>query len=487
MADITSLIARPPGFDYRTLADPLEGYMQGRDANRQMQLQNEFSQGLPRGADGQIDWARAVEKMADSQAKFGSNPTNAAQLVLQGRQMQEDSDFASRLERLATPQGASRPAAVSSQPPQAAAPTGGPATSSDPSYTIPASQAASANNQPIPTPEGVPLPQPRPPQAGQQAGAPQPTGAQTQDPEVAQQVASLTALLARARTPQQATAIQTRLNQLQPDRQIMTTPEGTIISIDKRTGAVTPIYQAPKLPTFGRTGGSSEEPQYGFIDPNTRTVSNVGGAPAEPNNPYAQPGKTTDEQAKAGLYTSRMLEAEQILRKPAIVDAATNLTQRGLGAIPVLGNFAFTESGKAYQSFDQAQRNFINAVLRRESGAVIAESEFANAKKQYFPQPGDTSQQINQKRMNREEAIRGIAAGAGRGYIPPAIFNEAGNLVPNPKARRTPQDGQPQQQQPQRQPTQAAQAAPAPDARQAPDGNWYVETEPGKFSRVDPQ
>ena len=39
------------------------------------------------------------------------------------------------------------------------------------------------------------------------------------------------------------------------------------------------------------------------------------------------------------------------------------------------------------QMFEQAERNFINAILRQESGAAIADSEFNNARKQYMPQP----------------------------------------------------------------------------------------------------
>jgi hypothetical protein len=42
------------------------------------------------------------------------------------------------------------------------------------------------------------------------------------------------------------------------------------------------------------------------------------------------------------------------------------------------------------QKYDQAKADFINAQLRRESGAAIAQSEFSNADKQYFPVPGDT-------------------------------------------------------------------------------------------------
>ena len=55
-----------------------------------------------------------------------------------------------------------------------------------------------------------------------------------------------------------------------------------------------------------------------------------------------------------------------------------------------------------FKQIEQAQRDFINAVLRRESGAVIGEPEFENARLQYFPQPGDTPEVVKQKQKNRE-------------------------------------------------------------------------------------
>ena len=60
------------------------------------------------------------------------------------------------------------------------------------------------------------------------------------------------------------------------------------------------------------------------------------------------------------------------------------------------------------QVFEQAQRNFINAVLRRESGAVISESEFANARRQYFPQPGDGPEVLANKARNRQVVIENL-------------------------------------------------------------------------------
>lgn len=60
------------------------------------------------------------------------------------------------------------------------------------------------------------------------------------------------------------------------------------------------------------------------------------------------------------------------------------------------------------QQFEQAQRNFVNSVLRQESGAAIADSEFENAKKQYFPMPWDSKAVMDQKKQNRMQATRNM-------------------------------------------------------------------------------
>lgn len=61
----------------------------------------------------------------------------------------------------------------------------------------------------------------------------------------------------------------------------------------------------------------------------------------------------------------------------------------------------------------QAERSFINAILRRESGAAIAESEFASAEKQYFPRPGDSPEVVAQKKRNRQIRLEGLRREAG--------------------------------------------------------------------------
>lgn len=72
--------------------------------------------------------------------------------------------------------------------------------------------------------------------------------------------------------------------------------------------------------------------------------------------------------------------------------------------------------GENYRQYDQASRNFINATLRRESGAAISAGEFANAKKQYLPVPGDDPATLAQKAANRRQIRENLRAEGGSAY-----------------------------------------------------------------------
>lgn len=88
-----------------------------------------------------------------------------------------------------------------------------------------------------------------------------------------------------------------------------------------------------------------------------------------------------------------------------------------------------------FQKFDQATRNYINATLRRESGASIAESEFQNARKQYIPQPGDTDEMLAQKAANRRQVFEnfraeGQSAFDKMAYVSPVRAEQKGMGIP---------------------------------------------------------
>lgn len=133
--------------------------------------------------------------------------------------------------------------------------------------------------------------------------------------------------------------------------------------------------------------------------------------------------KLTEGQAKAFMFGNRALEADRIISgmvdkngEPAYSPMAIN-AKESASNVPLvggaLGYVANKAIGENEQKVEQAQRDFINAVLRQESGAVISPEEFNNARKQYFPQPGDSKAVIEQKARNRQRAIEGFKVGAG--------------------------------------------------------------------------
>lgn len=147
----------------------------------------------------------------------------------------------------------------------------------------------------------------------------------------------------------------------------------------------------------------------------------------------ATPPKLTELQGKAQLFGSRAAEADKLLLglEGKYSPAALNSKQYAEG-VPIIGG-ALGYAGNSMlsantQKAEQAQRDFVNAVLRLESGAAIAQSEFENAQRQYFPQPGDSKAVIEQKRNNRTTAINGLRTMAG-----PA----AGAVQPRKESTRT--------------------------------------------------
>ena len=138
-------------------------------------------------------------------------------------------------------------------------------------------------------------------------------------------------------------------------------------------------------------------------------LSRTGGEPSIVQGIRPAPKGMNETQAKAAGFADRIAEAN-----PMIDISPPTVGSMILSDVPG-GNFALNPQ---QQKFFQAERNFINAVLRRESGAVISDPEFANARKQYIPQPGDSDGVLEQKRRNRQTVLRSLARDAGPSYQP---------------------------------------------------------------------
>lgn len=133
----------------------------------------------------------------------------------------------------------------------------------------------------------------------------------------------------------------------------------------------------------------------------------------------------TEFQGKNMLFGTRSAEAHNVLNN--LEDKVTFTSLWAKQKMGAAGRASMTESERM---MDQAQRNFVNAVLRQESGAVISDPEFKNAQIQYFPQPGDDAKTLEQKRQNRETAINGFQKIAGPGGDDIAAIRERGKKMP---------------------------------------------------------
>lgn len=189
---------------------------------------------------------------------------------------------------------------------------------------------------------------------------------------------------------------------------------------------------AKGLAPQGPTSLQALETENGFVTFNPRTGA---------VNPLTSGGQQltgkgglTEGQGNAVAYGMRMQQAHEILKPletaglkdtgkirslvsgtvgatPLIGDALSRGTDNIFNVLPtVLGGLSEDQ-----QKAVQGRVNFITAVLRKESGASIAPTEFATAEKNYFPAPGDSEAIVKQKQQARETAIQAMKLQAGKG------------------------------------------------------------------------
>lgn len=151
-------------------------------------------------------------------------------------------------------------------------------------------------------------------------------------------------------------------------------------------------------------------------------------------------GNLTGEQSNAVAFGARALDAQNMLRQlEAAGTTNTNPVYRAVSGLPViggaLGGAANFLNSDQQQSYEQAKRNFVSAILRKESGAAISESEFLNEEKKYFPQTNDSAATIEQKARARDLAIEALKAqaGPGAGLIPSIVANANQDYASQPR------------------------------------------------------
>lgn len=119
----------------------------------------------------------------------------------------------------------------------------------------------------------------------------------------------------------------------------------------------------------------------------------------------ASGGKPSDMQRLSAAYADRTTQSDK-----TAMQFEAKLTGLGAQYDVQLPNLLKSPEGQRYK---QAEDEFINAALRRESGAAIQPSEYDRFEKIYFVRPGDTPDTIAQKQAARKRVVDGFAMAAG--------------------------------------------------------------------------
>lgn len=122
-------------------------------------------------------------------------------------------------------------------------------------------------------------------------------------------------------------------------------------------------------------------------------------------------GALTEGQSKDAVFSTRARGALPTIDE--FGEALTNPIAQGVSGLPG-GNYMV---GENFQRAQQAGNEFLQAILRKDTGAAITSQEVAEYGSVYLPRPGDSPATLQQKQQSRQRALAAIEAG-----MPPAAI-----------------------------------------------------------------
>lgn len=147
----------------------------------------------------------------------------------------------------------------------------------------------------------------------------------------------------------------------------------------------------------------------------------------------ANSGGGTVEERKAAMFVGRLEGAKQVFDAPVMGPDGKPMTNQSGAPITIENAFGkpgvletmfesapFGETlanqarSAGRQQYRQAQEDWVTAILRPESGAVIGPEEMQSKIVTFFPQIGDAPPVIAQKKAAREASEKGLRLMAGR-------------------------------------------------------------------------
>lgn len=177
----------------------------------------------------------------------------------------------------------------------------------------------------------------------------------------------------------------------------MPTPQSAIAKLeaDRRAGLINEEQYQAALTAMAPAGMSVSVGPDGQV----QFTQGPGAATAKP---------FTEGQSKDVVYATRAQGALQVLEP--VAEELTSLGSQVAGYDPT-GFVRSRVQSPEYQVARNAGDEFLQAILRKDTGAAITRDEQALYGETYLPQPGDGPQVLEAKRAARQRAVAAINAG----------------------------------------------------------------------------
>jgi hypothetical protein len=192
----------------------------------------------------------------------------------------------------------------------------------------------------------------------------------------------------------------------------MATPEE--IAQAKQAGATVTPYQAPSQ-------AQPREPKMYEVEvpgPDGTLIKKVvseaemrAGVTVAPKSVGNKPVTGAERQALS--FYNRAKEASEGIEELEDRITDRNVVSQAWNTSDWMPNIAKSDDQQLYE---QHQRTFTEARLRKESGAAIPPAEFESDRKTYWVQPGDSDETKKRKRVARAKLLEGLAYSAGKAY-----------------------------------------------------------------------
>lgn len=238
------------------------------------------------------------------------------------------------------------------------------------------------------------------------------------------------------------------------DNQLRRASEGRAQNAESRAAAthtasmaqydnMTPAARAQVAPSLGLNPGTPEHNTFiasGKYSPGEAMSLNIvpeGGSLVATNKRTGKhetvvtgsPKDLKDFQTKDAMWGERMTRSESNIDEIAGIDKVTGKPNAGAynpartanrfaPDNPSLSNLytANLFNSKNWQRYQQAAREGIAAILRKDTGAAVTQGEWDLYFPMYYPQPGDDPRVVLQKKQAREATSHALKASSGPAY-----------------------------------------------------------------------